>query len=165
MSWIGAGTGANLGLYPANCRVTAIDLRYTSLARAQTRLSREAAVPFLVQADAECLPFANDCFDVAVSTLALCSLHNPAQGLTEISRVLRPGGRFLTIEHVRSSWGALAACQDAAMPLWHSLAHGCHLNRNTQKLILQAGFVPIYERVWLGRSVLFAIYAIDRGDA
>jgi SAM-dependent methyltransferase len=93
-----------------------------------------------VQAPAERLPFASDSFDTVVSTLVLCSVGDQDDALAEIRRVLRPDGRFLFIEHVRSDDERLARWQDRLERPWGVVAFGCHPNRATLDRIEAAGF-------------------------
>ena len=83
----------------------------------------------MLDAAAAQLPFPDASFDTAVVTFVLCSVPDPDAALTEIARVLRPGGRLLFAEHVRSEDPALAARQDHR-PLTYKLI-GCHPNRAT----------------------------------
>ena len=127
---IGAGTGLNLEHYPET--VTKLVLvepdrhMRRRLERRLAGLSREAAI---VDAAAEDLPFPDGSFDTAVVTYVLCSVPDQAEALAEISRVLRPGGRFLFLEHVRSADPKLARRQDRMRPLYNLF--GCNPNRDT----------------------------------
>ena len=112
-------------------------------------LERTPDATFL-RAPAEDLPFNDDSFDVAVSTLVLCTVDDQPRALRELRRVLRPGGRLLFIEHVRSDDAKLARWQDRMMPLNIRIAHGCHCNRPTLDGIRDAGF----EVTQLGRDAL-----------
>lgn len=96
------GTGLNLPHYPPNVALTGIDLSPGMIDIARTRageLGREVA---LQVGDAERLPFADESFDTVVTTLSLCTIPDDRQAIAEAFRVLRPGGRFLLMEHVRS---------------------------------------------------------------
>jgi ubiquinone/menaquinone biosynthesis C-methylase UbiE len=94
----------------------------------------------LLRAPAEDLPFNDDSLDVAVSTLVICTVDDQPRALRELRRVLRPGGRLLFIEHVRSDDEKVARWQDRLMPLNVRFAHGCHFNRATLEGIRAAGF-------------------------
>jgi SAM-dependent methyltransferase len=85
----------------------------------------------VVEAPAESLPFDDDSFDTAVATLVLCTVTDPTRALREIDRVLRPGGRFIFVEHVRATDPGLAKWQDRLHPLWIRFGHGCNCNRPT----------------------------------
>jgi ubiquinone/menaquinone biosynthesis C-methylase UbiE len=89
---------------------------------------REAEV---IVAGAERLPFPDDDFDTVISTLVLCTVDDVPATLAEIERVLRPGGRLLFCEHVRSPDAGLARWQDRLELPWRFIGHGCHPNRDT----------------------------------
>lgn len=104
------GTGLNLAHYPADARVTGIDFSPAMLAQARRRaadLGREVA---LSEADAQALPFPDASFDTVVCTLGLCGIPDERVAITEMYRVLRPGGRLLLLDHIGSDhtvirWG------------------------------------------------------------
>ena len=92
-----------------------------------------------MQAPAEALPFADDSFDVVVSTLVLCTVIDPGQALAEIRRVLRPGGQLLFLEHVRAQDPGLATWQDRLHGIHKFAGHGCNCNRPTLDYIERSG--------------------------
>jgi SAM-dependent methyltransferase len=89
----------------------------------------------IVEAPAERLPFDDSSFDTAVFTLVLCTVPDPAAAVDEAARVLRPGGRLLFIEHVRSEEPGLARWQDRLERPWRFCGDGCHCNRDTVSTI------------------------------
>ena len=99
--------------------------------RLKARLAAHPLAPAVVEAPAEELPFDDGSFDVVISTMVLCTVADPETVLREVDRVLRPNGRFLFIEHVRSERPRLARWQDRLLPLWKPFAMGCHCNRDT----------------------------------
>lgn len=129
---LGAGTGANLDLYPDAVEELVLsepDSHMVARLRGKLGISgRDAAV---VEAPAERLPFPDESFDTAVATLVLCTVPNPAAALDEVARVLKPGGRFLFLEHVRAGELGLARWQDRLERPWRFLGDGCHCNRDT----------------------------------
>jgi ubiquinone/menaquinone biosynthesis C-methylase UbiE len=94
----------------------------------------------IVQAPAERLPFEAQTFDTAVSLAVLCTVDDPSRALAELRRVLRPDGRLLFLEHVRSHDPRAARWQDRLERPWGVLAGGCHPNRPTLTTIEAAGF-------------------------
>ncbi len=137
---VGVGTGANFPYYPEGLSVVAVDPDPFMLARARKRAGRLGRDPDLIRAAAEALPFADGSFDTVVATLVFCSVLDPDRALAEVRRVLRPGGTFRFIEHVRAGGGLLGRLQDTATPVWRRVAGGCHLNRQTVEAIKGAGF-------------------------
>lgn len=134
---VGCGTGRGLTLYRPEVRVIGLDPAWDSLGRARRRAP---GVP-LVQGSAEALPFRDGTFDTVVASLVFCSVPEPARGLAEVKRVLRPDGRLRMLEHVRSRRSWKAAFQDRVQPLWTWLSGGCHPNRETERAVEDAGFV------------------------
>ena len=108
------------------------------------RLERKVAASNLrarvARAPVETLPFEDASFDEVVSTLALCTVSDQARALAEIRRVLKPSGRLLFLEHVRSDDPKLARWQDRLSGFNRRIAHGCNCNRDTLAGITGAGF-------------------------
>lgn len=143
---LGAGTGINLDLYPeAVEELVLLEPDPHMAKRMRERLVRSRRQATIIEAPAERLPFESASFDTAVSTLVLCTVPDPAAAIAELERVLKPGGRLLFIEHVRSEDPALAGWQDRLEKPWRFLADGCHCNRDTQAMLaasrLRAGTV------------------------
>ena len=134
---LGVGTGVNLKSYPASTRVIGIDLSAEMLHRASKR-SRRCGM-LLLQGDVQALPLASASFGRVVSSLLFCSTLDPLQGLQEVARVLKPGGRLFMIEHVRGNNAVTRWLTDRLDPLWYGMNGSCHLNRETAKTVEQAG--------------------------
>jgi SAM-dependent methyltransferase len=95
-------------------------------------------------AAAEALPAADGSIDAVVSSLVLCSVRDPEAALREVRRVLRPGGRFVFIEHVAAPHGTgLRFVQRALRPVWRAFSDGCHPDRETGHVIEAAGFADV----------------------
>lgn len=137
---IGAGTGANLGLYGAGLEALVMtEPEEAMLKRLEPKAREQAPEAEIVQAPAEALPFEDDSFDTVVSTLVLCGVDDQSRALGEARRVLRPGGRLLFLEHVRSDDPGLARFQDR-MNWLNKLVVQCECNRATLSAIEGAGF-------------------------
>lgn len=133
---IGAGTGLNLDHYPGsveNLVLAEPDEGMAARLEARVRESRRPAK--VVLAPAEELPFDDDSFDTAVSTLVLCTVEDPRGAVAELRRVLRPRGRFLFVEHVRADSSRLARWQDRLEKPWAAFAEGCRCNQRTLEII------------------------------
>lgn len=139
---LGAGTGLNLAHYGDG--VTRLVLTEPDRHMRRQLEERAAALTLpveVVDAGAERLPFDDASFDVVVSTLVLCSVADPAASLREVHRVLRPGGRFVYLEHVVADEGtARRTWQHRLEPLWKRVAGNCHVTRDTAASIGAAGF-------------------------
>jgi ubiquinone/menaquinone biosynthesis C-methylase UbiE len=136
---IGGGTGANLTHYGPDVELTITEPEPPMLKRLQRRVGMDAPQTTVVQAPAEKLPFEDGTFDTAVSTLVLCGVDDQPWALGELRRVLKPGGKLLFIEHVRSDDPGLARWQDRLNGLNRFVA-GCECNRPTLDRIKAAGF-------------------------
>ena len=128
---IGAGTGANLELYPADVDLTMAEPDPHMARQLRHKLSESDRAVELVEAGAESLPFEDGSFDTAVFTLVLCTVPDPPAALAEVARVLKPGGRMLFLEHVRAESPGLARWQDRLEKPWRFVGDGCHCNRDT----------------------------------
>ena len=143
---IGGGTGANLPCYgPAVTSLTITEPQPPMLRRLERKVrehsaGQHGAAARVLRAPAEDLPFDDHTFDVAVSTLVLCGVDDQPRALRELHRVLRPGGRLLFIEHVRSDDPGTARLQDR-MNWLNRLVVCCDCNRPTLDSIRSAGFI------------------------
>lgn len=133
---IGAGTGLNLEHYGPG--VT--ELVLTEPAEPMARRLRGKTDEEVIAAGAEQLPFPDDSFDTVVSTLVLCTVGDQERAIAEIRRVLRPGGRLLFLEHVRSDDPGRAKWQDRLHGPWKFVGAGCHCNRDTAAALRRGGF-------------------------
>jgi ubiquinone/menaquinone biosynthesis C-methylase UbiE len=137
---IGFGTGLNLRHYPTTItRLSIVDPATLLPAKVARRM---AAAPYPIQTThvtAENLPFPDRQFETVVSTWTLCTIPDPVLALHEVGRVLKPGGRFLFLEHGRSDDRTIAVWQDRLNPIQNVMGCGCHLNRQIDRLITQSG--------------------------
>lgn len=136
---IGAGTGANFQYYRDGAHVIAIEPDPYMMQRAQKRAEGAGKDIELRQAGAEELPFPDASFDFVIDTLVLCSVQDPRKVLSEIKRVLKPGGELRLYEHVRYKNPIGALSQDIISPAWQWFGAGCHPNRDTERLVREAG--------------------------
>lgn len=147
---VAVGTGRNLERYPADVRVTGVELSPAMLAVAQTRATRLSRPADLRVGDAQRLEFPDAAFDTVVFALALCSIPDERQAVGEAFRVLRPGGLLLALEHVRSPVAVVRAGQRLLEPLLLRTM-GDHLVREPREAVIAAGFeVMRLERAKLG---------------
>ena len=147
---VGAGTGLNFQLYPEGVDVVALEPEPNMIRRARERLRERPSRVHLVRGPAEALPFPDASFDAAVVSLVLCSVARPDLAISELRRILRPGGELRVFEHVRSEDPRHARWQDWLTPIWRPLSAGCHPNRDTPASLRAAGFDVDARRVPIG---------------
>jgi ubiquinone/menaquinone biosynthesis C-methylase UbiE len=144
---IAVGSGRNLPFYPQAVSLTAIELSPQMLEPARPRAVALGREVDLRVGDAQNLEFDGERFDTVVCTLALCTIPDPDQAVAEVRRVLRPGGQFRALEHVRSPALPVRAVQRALDPLMVRF-EGDHLLREPLDYLRAAGL----EIEYLARS-------------
>lgn len=129
---IGAGTGLNLRHYPAGLEQLVLAEPGEAMAdRIDLARAPDGVPTRVVRAPAEQLPFAAASFDTVVSTLVLCTVSDPGRSVSELARVLRPGGRLLFCEHVEADAGWRRRLQRRTARPWAAFADGCRCDRPT----------------------------------
>ena len=147
---VAVGTGRNLPYYREPLSLTAVDLSEAMLNLAQQRAAALGRDVTFTVADAQALPFEREEFDTVVATLALCSIPDDGAGVAEMARVLKPGGRLVLLDHVRSPIAPVRAVQRVLEPLFVCL-EADHLLRQPERRVAQAGLhVEQCERSKLG---------------
>ena len=137
---IGGGTGANLGYYGAGvASLTITEPEPPMLKRLERKAREQNSKATVLRAPAEDLPFEDASFDAVVSTLVLCGVDDQPRAVRELRRVLRPGGRLIFIERVRSDDPRVAKMQNRMNPLNRFMVC-CDCNRPTLETIRSAGF-------------------------
>jgi len=136
---IAVGTGRNLRHYPDGVRVTGIELSPQMLELARQEAAASGREVDLRVGDAQALEFANESFDTVTCTLALCTIPDDRAAVREVLRVLRPGGRLILMEHVRSPLRRIRAGQRLLEPLFLRLEHD-HLTRDPLDYLEDEGF-------------------------
>jgi SAM-dependent methyltransferase len=141
---VGFGTGLNLPYYPgAVHKLTAVDPNPGMHRLAQKRIKQTRIEVDQHILGGERLPFEDGRFDCAVSTFTLCSIEDVAQALREVYRVLKPGGKFLFLEHGLSPEPGVQKWQRRLNWLQVRLANGCHLDRDVKALVAAQPFAPV----------------------
>jgi len=135
---IGVGTGKNLPYYSADVELTAIDISENMLKRAIKKAKKLGRIVDFRFMDAQHLDFQDELFDTVVATYVFCSVPDPVQGLREIKRVLKKGGKLLLLEHVRKEERLAGFFMDVLNPLFVRLT-GANINRRTVENVKKAG--------------------------
>jgi ubiquinone/menaquinone biosynthesis C-methylase UbiE len=152
---IGAGTGPNFRLYPDGVsELVAVEPEDYLRAKADEAAARAGRAIRVVDALADELPFEDHSFDAAVAAQVLCSVPSQAAALTELRRVLRPGGELRFYEHVLARQHRYARFQRLAGRITPHIAGGCHPDRDTGRAIERAGFTIQRCRRFVFRSSL-----------
>ena len=138
---LGIGSGLNLRFYKQQAReIFGLDPSQGLLARAQSNAQSLNVTVRLLEGSAEYIPLATSSMDTVVMTWTGCSIPAADIGLQEVRRVLKESGRLLFVEHGRAPEPSVARWQDRLDPFWRRLSGGCHLNREVDRLIRDAGF-------------------------
>ena len=147
---VGFGTGRNLEVYPADLPLTSVELSPAMLEIARARAAQLGRPVDLRLGDAQALPFADASFDTVVFCLSLCTIPDAAGAFGEGVRVLRPGGRIVALEHVRSPNRIVRLVERLAEPITVRF-QADHLLREPLDLATAQGMqIVSVERFWLG---------------
>ena len=142
---IGPGGGPNLRFFSPGVRWIGVEPNPHMHSYLRADAERQGIAVDLRLGAADALPADDASLDAVVSTLVLCSVPDQARALAEIRRALKPGGRFVFIEHVAAARGTrLRRTQDLVRPLWQMLGDGCRPNRETWQTIADAGFAQVH---------------------
>lgn len=138
---IGIGSGLNLPFYTDKVsEVVGIEPHETLNRMAAGRIADSAVPVRVINASAEDIPLDAAGFDTVVTTWTLCSIPDGVKALSEMRRILKPGGQLLFFEHGRAPDAGVARWQDRLNPVWNCCAGGCNLNRPIDAMIAEAGF-------------------------
>jgi SAM-dependent methyltransferase len=141
---IGPGTGANLPFFPKGIHWIGIEPNPHMHDYLRQRAAALGIEIDLRRGSAGHIDIAPDSIDTVVSTMVLCSVGDLPGVLAEIHRVLKPGGRFVFLEHVGAPQGTwLRRIQKWVRPLWQRLGAGCHPDRDIPAALRAAGFERI----------------------
>ena len=140
---IGAGTGANILFYPKNgIELTLSEPDKHMRTQLEEKVKDEGLDHVTISShtiEENHRPDAT--FDCVVSTLVCCSVPNLASAFSEIKRILKPDGYFIFLEHVGAEKGTKRRrWQNRLTPLWCKISGNCHLNRETEIALKNAGF-------------------------
>ncbi len=141
---VGVGTGKNIPYYAPDVEVVAIDFSKKMLEKARAKYQHIFPDVTFIEMDVQQLDFSDNSFDCVVTSCVFCSVPLPVLGLKEIRRVLKPGGKLVMLEHVRSQKKLVGPLMDILNPIPLFL-YGANINRRTVANLRQAGFKQITE--------------------
>jgi len=137
---VGFGSGLNVRYYPATItRVLAVEPAALGRELAQRRIDAGTVPVEFVGLDGQSLPVPDESVDHVLTTWTLCTIPDVRRALTEVRRVLRPGGTLVFVEHGRSPEPRVSRWQDRLTPIQRRVAGGCHLNRPIAELVGSSG--------------------------
>ncbi len=135
---VGGGTGKNFPYYPAEVEIIAIDFSEKMLKYARDKARKQGVRVRLQQMDVQNLQFEDNAFDTVVGSFVFCSVPDPVQGLMEVKRVCKPGGKVLLLEHVLSANRVLAWLMNLVNPVVVHIM-GPNINRPTVENVIKSG--------------------------
>ena len=149
---IGSGTGVNIEYYNFD-NIEELTLSDQILTR---RIKEKSNSKFVLkELNVEELPFEDNLFDYVVHTLVFCSVTDIEKGLSEIARVLKPGGKLLFIEHVLPKKKRMKKLFNFVNPIWRKVASGCNLNRDYETSLKNSEFKLIYSKRFMNTAFIY----------
>lgn len=158
---VAIGTGRNLPFYPSDVQLTGIELSVGMLEQARARAQERPTPVDLQLGDAQQPTFPDASFDTVVATLSLCSIPDDRAAVAEMTRVLRPGGRLVLLDHVASPARFIRTVQRLLDPVLVRL-QGDHLLREPETVVCDAGLV-IEELTRSRRGIVLRLAARKSG--
>ena len=158
---IGIGSGLNIPFYNSDQidKVIGIDPSHELIELAKELANDSKASIELVIGSAESIPYPDNFFDTVLVTYTMCTIPNVAIANKEMWRVLKDDGRLIFCEHGLAPDKKISKWQNRIDPFWGKIAGGCHLNRDIQKLITDAGFsFESLDKMYLPSTPKFAGY-------
>ena len=142
---VGSGTGVNYQFYSPDVQIFALDPNKSMLKRAEEKAPENLSITYLPHRICDGKVehhIKKQSLDAIVSTLVLCSVPDPEKAIERFKYWLKPHGKLIILEHIRADNKINKKLQNLINPVWKSFSDGCNLNRNTDRLILEAGFKP-----------------------
>ena len=158
---IGIGSGLNIPFYNSDKidKVIGIDPSHELIDLAKDFINNSQTSIELVIGSAESIPYPDNFFDTVLVTYAMCTIPNVVTANKEMWRVLKDDGRLIFCEHGLAPDKKISKWQNRIDPFWGKIAGGCHLNRDIQKLITDAGFsFETLDKMYIPGTPKFAGY-------
>ena len=158
---IGIGSGLNIPFYNSDKidKVIGIDPSHELIDLAKELANDSKASIELVIGSAESIPYPDNFFDTVLVTYTMCTIPNVAIANKEMWRVLKDDGRLIFCEHGLAPDKKISKWQNRIDPVWGKIAGGCHLNRDIQQLITDAGFsFESLDKMYIPSTPKFAGY-------
>lgn len=162
---IGGGTGLNIDHYPSSVEsLLMLDNNPGMVQAIQSRSAKNGKVK-AVEGSAEKMPAESGQYDWVVSTFTLCSVDSVPQVVSEVIRVLKPGGHFLWLEHGSAKSKSTRFVQKVVEPLQKCVGDGCSLTRSYLPEIEAAGMIVLSQSVIVEPRMWSAVGTIYKGQA
>jgi len=145
---VGEGTGVNFQFYSDSTQIIAVEPSIPMLEKAKLKAKDKKNITFYnysINDTALNKQLEENSIDAIVCTLVLCTIDKPNLALSNFKKWLKPNGKLIVMEHIHASKPINKVVQNIINPTWKLIGEGCNLNRNTDYLIKEAGFVPISE--------------------
>ncbi len=154
---VGFGTGANFPFFDKEASIIAIEPSMPMMKKAQLKfgdLPNVRMYNYGVNDDKVDVLIEEQSLDAIVCTLVLCTINDPERALRRFNKWLKPNGRLVIMEHIKSKHPVKGRLQELFNPAWKVIGDGCNLTRHTDHLIESLGFLP-EEKQYFTRTISF----------